>query len=163
MWSSLISCGEDNTVIIVGVALANNQKNPDGIRGHIWALLLGLSMTFFTLFHSLVFKVAKRLPDSLADQTQFSTELEGRQVPEELDRPPSPAPEISKTALLSSVLTKLDELEGKVDTLQAKPHEMPCEKEELLNAAVCRVDALEAELISTKKVLLPILCDAIFQ
>ena len=30
---------------------------------------------------------------------------------------------------------------------------MPCEKEELLNAAVCRVDALEAELIATKKAL----------
>jgi hypothetical protein len=29
---------------------------------------------------------------------------------------------------------------------------MPFEKEELLNAAVRRVDALEAELISTKKV-----------
>jgi hypothetical protein len=29
---------------------------------------------------------------------------------------------------------------------------MPCEKEELLNAAVYRVDALEAELIATKKV-----------
>jgi len=29
---------------------------------------------------------------------------------------------------------------------------MPYEKEELLNAAVCRVDALEAELIATKKV-----------
>ncbi|KAG0495469.1 hypothetical protein HPP92_000160 [Vanilla planifolia] len=30
---------------------------------------------------------------------------------------------------------------------------MPYDKEELLNAAVCRVDALEAELISTKKAL----------
>ncbi|KAA8524173.1 hypothetical protein F0562_010396 [Nyssa sinensis] len=40
-----------------------------------------------------------------------------------------------------------------VDTLQAKPSEMPYEKEELLNAAVCRVDALEAELIATKKAL----------
>lgn len=36
--------------------------------------------------------------------------------------------------------------------LLAKPFEMPYEKEELLNSAVCRVDALEAELIATKKV-----------
>ncbi|KAH7838100.1 hypothetical protein Vadar_022056 [Vaccinium darrowii] len=37
----------------------------------------------------------------------------------------------------------------KVDTLQVKPSEMPCKKEELLYAAICHVDALEAELIAT--------------
>ena len=56
------------------------------------------------------------------------------------------------TDLLPSVLKKLVELEEKVDMLQAKPSEMPYDKAELLNAAVCRVDALEAELIATKKV-----------
>lgn len=54
--------------------------------------------------------------------------------------------------LLPSLLKRLGDLEEKVDTLQSKPSEMPYEKEELLNAAVCRVDALEAELIATKKV-----------
>lgn len=54
--------------------------------------------------------------------------------------------------LLSSMMKRLGELEEKVETLQSKPSEMPNEKEELLNAAVCRVDALEAELIATKKV-----------
>lgn len=44
-------------------------------------------------------------------------------------------------------------LRKNVEALQAKPSEMPYEKEELLNAAVCRVDALEAELIATKKAL----------
>ena len=38
----------------------------------------------------------------------------------------------------------------KFDTLQSKPSEMSFEKE-LLNAVVCRLDALEAELIATKK------------
>jgi uncharacterized protein YlxW (UPF0749 family) len=52
----------------------------------------------------------------------------------------------------SSTLTRLSELEKKVETLQNKLNVMPREKEELLNAAVCRVDALEAELINTKKV-----------
>jgi hypothetical protein len=58
----------------------------------------------------------------------------------------------SEEILLPSLLKRLGELEEKVDTLQSKPSEMPYEKEELLNAAVCRVDALEAELIATKKV-----------
>ncbi|WJX35964.1 proteasome endopeptidase complex [Trifolium repens] len=53
----------------------------------------------------------------------------------------------------SSTLTRLSELEKKVETLQNKLNVMPREKEELLNAAVCRVDALEAELINTKKAL----------
>ncbi|CAJ2643040.1 unnamed protein product [Trifolium pratense] len=53
----------------------------------------------------------------------------------------------------SSTLTRLGELEKKVETLQNKLNVMPREKEELLNAAVCRVDALEAELIATKKAL----------
>ncbi|XP_004500992.1 phosphatidylinositol/phosphatidylcholine transfer protein SFH6-like isoform X2 [Cicer arietinum] len=53
----------------------------------------------------------------------------------------------------SSTLRRLDELEEKVEMLQSKVNVMPREKEELLNAAVCRVDALEAELIATKKAL----------
>lgn len=55
---------------------------------------------------------------------------------------------------LTSVLRRLGELEEKVQTLEVKPPQVPLEKEELLNAAVHRVDALEAELISMKKVLL---------
>ncbi|KAM3331824.1 hypothetical protein ACQJBY_027615 [Aegilops geniculata] len=51
------------------------------------------------------------------------------------------------------VLRRLRELEERVVVLEAKPSQMPIEKEEVLNTAVCRVDALEAELISTKKVL----------
>jgi hypothetical protein len=52
----------------------------------------------------------------------------------------------------SSTLKRLSELEKNVDILQSKLNAMPSEKEELLNAAVYRVDALEAELIATKKV-----------
>ena len=55
---------------------------------------------------------------------------------------------------LTSVLRRLDELEEKVQTFEVKSPQVPFEKEELLNAAVHRVDALEAELISMKKVLL---------
>ncbi|CAI0436062.1 unnamed protein product [Linum tenue] len=61
--------------------------------------------------------------------------------------------ESSVPTLVSAVGRKLAELEQKVEILQSKPLQMPCEKEELLNAAVCRVDGLEAELIATKKAL----------
>ena len=59
---------------------------------------------------------------------------------------------VSKEESFSSLLDRLKDLEEKVDSLQAKPLTMPLDKEELLNAAVRRVDALEAELISTKQV-----------
>lgn len=55
---------------------------------------------------------------------------------------------------LTTLVQKFCELEGKVNMLLTKSCVMPNEKEELLNAAVCRVDALEAELISTKKVII---------
>ena len=69
-------------------------------------------------------------------------------------RPPSPAPRFTEADVLSSVGRRLGDLEEKVEMLQSKRFEMPHEKEELLNAAVCRVDALEAELIATKKVII---------
>jgi hypothetical protein len=53
---------------------------------------------------------------------------------------------------LSFILRRLGELEAKVQALEAKPPQVPFDQEELLNAAVYRVDALEAELISVKKV-----------
>lgn len=52
----------------------------------------------------------------------------------------------------SSTIKRLSELEEKVEKLESKLNVMPPEKEELLNAAVCRVDAVEAELIAAKKV-----------
>ncbi|XP_062218738.1 phosphatidylinositol/phosphatidylcholine transfer protein SFH6-like isoform X2 [Phragmites australis] len=54
---------------------------------------------------------------------------------------------------VSSALRRIDELEEKVQILEARPPQVPFEKEELLNAAVRRVDAVEAELISMKKAL----------
>lgn len=62
-----------------------------------------------------------------------------------------PAPTVSAVDY-SCVLKRLDELEERVTVLSNKPIEMPPEKEEMLNAAVKRVDVLEAELAATKKV-----------
>ncbi|XP_023767185.2 phosphatidylinositol/phosphatidylcholine transfer protein SFH6 isoform X1 [Lactuca sativa] len=56
-------------------------------------------------------------------------------------------------AELSYLVQKVCELEGKFNNLQLKSEELPNDKVELLNATVCRVDALEAELISTKQAL----------
>ena len=47
---------------------------------------------------------------------------------------------------------RLAELEEKIIALLAKPATMPADKEEMLQAAVSRVSALEEELAATKKV-----------
>lgn len=67
-------------------------------------------------------------------------------------RPPSPGSGFTESDIISQVIKRMAELEGKIETLMTKPTAMPADKEELLDAAVKRVDALEAELIVTKKV-----------
>lgn len=66
--------------------------------------------------------------------------------------------------MFSLVLQTLPYLEEKVQTLQEKLSEMQCVKAELLNAAVHRLDAREAELIVTKKAIpyCPIACCSLF-
>ena len=49
------------------------------------------------------------------------------------------------------VMKRMAELEAKLQTMN-KPACMPPEKEEMLNAAISRADALEHELMATKKV-----------
>ncbi|KAK3008157.1 hypothetical protein RJ639_015136, partial [Escallonia herrerae] len=127
------------------------QKAPDGLRARVLAMLMAFFMTLFTLFYPVLQRVTKKLPNTFSDHDQSIQEFSLDAMPKEEFRPPSPTPTFRQTELFSSVLKRLGELEEKVDTLKAKPSEMPYEKEELLNAAVCRVDALEAELIATKK------------
>jgi len=135
------------------VPLSDIPKAPEGFRARILAVVMAFFVTLSLLFHSVLCHVTKKFPDTSSNDGQAIHELPLDVAPKEEFRPPSPAPPFSEEVLLSSVMKRLGELEDKVDTLQAKPSEMPCEKEELLNAAVCRVDALEAELIATKKAL----------
>lgn len=132
-------------------------KDPEGIRARVLVMIIAYVMAVFTFFRAVPFRVIKKLPASQPQTEVNATELLGSNcevaTTQEESRPPSPVPDLTETELLTSVMKKLNELEGKIGTLQTKPNEMPCEKEELLNAAVCRVDALEAELIATKKAL----------
>ncbi|XP_059433735.1 phosphatidylinositol/phosphatidylcholine transfer protein SFH8-like [Corylus avellana] len=115
--------------------------------------LMTFFRTLFTLFRSVAGRVMKQLPQNQSNHEQNIPEITIDATDKEEFRPPSPTPAYTKAALMSSMLKRLGELEEKVGTLQSKPSEMPYEKEELLNAAVCRVDALDAELIATKKAL----------
>ncbi|KAL5212050.1 hypothetical protein ABZP36_022897 [Zizania latifolia] len=56
-------------------------------------------------------------------------------------------------AQYQALVKRLGDLEEKVAAMGARPPEMPAEKDEMLRAAVTRVEALETELESTKKLL----------
>ncbi|XP_076887570.1 phosphatidylinositol/phosphatidylcholine transfer protein SFH8-like [Bidens hawaiensis] len=134
--------------------LVENQMGPEKLYSRIWLMLLAMFMTIFTVFSSAMRRATKRVADSPSVVVESSEDFcfDASTTKEEC-RPPSPTRLFKETEIMNSVLKRLGELEEKVDTLKAKPSEMPYEKEELLNAAVCRVDGLEAELIATKKAL----------
>lgn len=133
------------------LALSETKKTPENRCARMIAVLMAFFMTLLTFFSSLLHPVTKKLVDTMGNRDS-NAGCTPTPLPKEEFRPPSPTAGVTDANLLPSVLKKLCELEEKVETLQAKPSEMPYEKEELLNAAVCRVDALEAELIATKKV-----------
>ncbi|KFK30497.1 hypothetical protein AALP_AA7G269400 [Arabis alpina] len=116
---------------------ANVPKDQESFSARVLVIVMAFVMAILTFFRTVSYRVmSKQLP------------------------PPTRQPQIEGNAaateeadLLNSVLKKLTVLEEKMGALQSKPSEMPYEKVELLNAAVCRVDALEAELIATKKAL----------
>ncbi|XP_061352447.1 phosphatidylinositol/phosphatidylcholine transfer protein SFH8-like isoform X2 [Gastrolobium bilobum] len=136
-----------------GTPLPDPPKTSEGIRARIWVFLTVFCLTLFTLFRSVTCRVTKKLPAVSSDDYQSTLEPTVNATNKEDDLPPSLTQANTEAILLSSMTKRLGELEEKVDTLQSKPSEMPYEKAELLNAAVCRVDALEAELIATKKAL----------
>ncbi|KAG4114166.1 hypothetical protein ERO13_D12G029600v2 [Gossypium hirsutum] len=135
------------------LAAPETPKAQEGIRAWILLMLMAFFMTLYTLFHSVALNITRKLPNSVSGHCQNVTEPKPNATQKEECRAPSPTALQTQADLLSSVIERLGELEEKVGTLQAKPSKMPYEKEELLNSAVCRVEALEAELIAAKKAL----------
>ena len=129
----------------------DTENVPEGIRAKIWVALTVFFLTLFTLFQSVACRVTKQLSAASSIDEQSTREPILDTTNQEDASPPSPTAQLMERDLLPSMLKRLGELEEKVNTLQSKPYEMPYEKEELLNAVVYRVDALEAELIATNK------------
>ena len=133
-------------------SLATTTKASNRSLDQIIPALMAFVIAIVTLLRSVKDVATKRLADKNESDEQSSAVYQDC-IPKEEFRPPSPGPGFAESDLFSLVLQRLAELEAKVHALEEKPSEMPCEKEELLNAAVRRVDALEAELIVTKKAL----------
>uniref|UniRef100_A0A8R7P2T6 CRAL-TRIO domain-containing protein n=2 Tax=Triticum urartu TaxID=4572 RepID=A0A8R7P2T6_TRIUA len=135
------------------LSLRNLPTTFEGIRTLAVAWLTVFIMTLFAMLRSIPSRMAKRLSNQSNDHDHYYVDCPQEQEYKEEFRPPSPAPAYTEKDILSTLVRRLGELEEKVQALEKKPSEMPFEKEELLNASARRVDALEADLISTKKAL----------
>jgi len=121
------------------LSLRNAPATLGGLKTQIVAWLTVLIVSLLAFLRSVLCIMTKRLTNQAITCDHYSAEFPQG---------------YTGNGTLTSVLRRLDELEEKVQTFEVKPPQVPFEKEELLNAAVHRVDALEAELISMKKVLL---------
>ena len=121
-------------------SLRNTPATLGGLKTQIIVWLTVLIVSLLAFLRSVLCIMTKRLTNQAITCDHYSAEF--------------PPQGYTGNGTLTSVLRRLDELEEKVQTFEVKSPQVPFEKEELLNAAVHRVDALEAELISMKKVLL---------
>ncbi|XP_057434972.1 phosphatidylinositol/phosphatidylcholine transfer protein SFH8-like isoform X2 [Lotus japonicus] len=133
---------------IVDVGSKEKQETPQNSfvsRGFFSAL--------YTFARSVAFYATKGILVAESDSAKNIPILAVDSTSKGEPRPLSPPRGLTMTNLSSSTLERLGELEEKVDMLESKLNAMPHAKEELLNAAIYRVDALEAEQITTKKAL----------
>lgn len=112
-------------------------KGPDGFSNQILSGAMLIVMGILTMV-----RVGRNMTRKIvdADINNCSGKMHQRQLPA------SPVSAVE----YSCALRHLGELEEKVTVLSNKQTEMPLEKEEMLNAAVKRMDALEAEFAATK-------------
>jgi len=104
-----------------------------------------------------MFRVGKIAPKRAMDAAMGIATMEAmakktRQMQLQQQQLAGPDAVVVSAAQYQALVKRLDDLEGKVAALAARPPEMPPEQEEMLKAAVSRVEALETELENTKKV-----------
>lgn len=122
------------------------QRAQDGIGPHVFARILSMFFVIIAMPYSVASWMVRRVVCPIFHSSPMIYGL-GIYLGKFLC---SPMPTIVGGAAdpPSAVSKNLNELEEKLDSLCKKPFEM----QQVLNATISRVDAIEAELISTKKV-----------
>ncbi|XP_062076800.1 phosphatidylinositol/phosphatidylcholine transfer protein SFH3-like isoform X2 [Humulus lupulus] len=130
-------------------AFAVNEacKTTNGTSNQLFSGIMAFVMGIVT-----VVRLTRDMPKKITEAAVYGspvyyneiTMIKGSQLP-------APAP-ISNTEYMN-MMKRMAELEEKVSVLNMKPVVMPPEKEEMLNAALNRVSALEQELSAAKKAL----------
>ncbi|KAK1299458.1 hypothetical protein QJS10_CPB14g00048 [Acorus calamus] len=131
---------------VVYPVLADACKDPEGLSTHLLSGVTAIVMGIVTML-----RFTTAMPKKIANVVHYTTPVHSSigkgQAHNQLPLAPVSGAEYS------CVIKRLTDLEEKVSILSMKPPEMPLEKEELLKTSVSRIDALEAELMATKKAL----------
>ncbi|XWS29262.1 hypothetical protein CRYUN_Cryun24cG0013300 [Craigia yunnanensis] len=122
-------------------------KVPDGHSSHLFTGVMTFVMGIATMI-----RVTRNMPRKLTDANIYSSPVYCVDTEVKSQEPSAMiSPAAMSTAELMSVMKRIADLEERVRVMNTKPTTMPPEKEEMLNSAVNRADALEQELMATKK------------
>lgn len=138
---------DEKLAITNAVVNASNRSNPP-LFGGIMALVMSIAT---------MLRVSRNMPTKVLDAAiggarPATLGMKSKSKIQALKRSKisQEAVAVAENAVSAKRLTDLEE---KVIALLTKPAEMPADKEDMLKAAVSRVNALEEELASTKKAL----------
>ncbi|KAI3675247.1 hypothetical protein L1987_84834 [Smallanthus sonchifolius] len=120
----------------------------DKLGNHLLSGMMTLVMGIMTMV-----RMTNNMPKRLTDATLYSSGIHDDDdiVKKHKSRLYNGQPPAVSTAEYLSMMKRMGELEEKVIILETKPIEMSPAKEDMLNKALSRVEALEAELTATKK------------
>ncbi|EOX90991.1 Sec14p-like phosphatidylinositol transfer family protein [Theobroma cacao] len=146
-----LSKGAKVSIVAMADSYATQEsgKVPDGPSSHLFTGVMTFVMGIATMI-----RVTRNMPRKLTDANIYSspvycddTDVKSQEPSDNL------TPAAISTAELMSVMKRMAELEERVSVMNMKTTTMPPEKEEMLNSALNRADALEQELMATKKAL----------
>ncbi|CAM8950264.1 unnamed protein product [Rhodiola kirilowii] len=127
-------------------AQAAYKQAPQGISNQIVHGVIAFLIGIVTMV-----RLTRNIPRKMADATLYSSSDYGIDMKSQMHQLPAPTTISSDEHM--ALLKRMAELEAKMCCFSAKPVIMPPEKDELLNAAISRIEALELELSATKKTL----------
>ncbi|KAI3809793.1 hypothetical protein L1987_19393 [Smallanthus sonchifolius] len=121
----------------------------DKLGNHLLSGMMTLVMGIMTM----VRMTNNMMPKRLTDATLYSSGIHDDDdiVKKHKSRPYNGQLPAVSTAEYLAMVKRMGELEEKVIILETQPIEMPPAKEDMLNKALSRVEALELELAATKK------------
>ncbi|KAB2634633.1 phosphatidylinositol/phosphatidylcholine transfer protein SFH3-like [Pyrus ussuriensis x Pyrus communis] len=128
-----------------GFPVHDTRKVPDGLTNQLLSGLMAFIMGIVAMI-----QFTRSMPRKLTDAARYGSPVYYNGVV--VKGQPLPVPAISSTDYMN-MMKRMAELEEKLNALSSKPAVMPPDKEEMLNAALNRVNTLEQELSSTKKAL----------
>lgn len=121
--------------------MVDSCKIHEKVNSQIFTGVMAFVMGIVTMV-----RMTRNMPKKLTDANFYSNSVySGGQNPSDQTNPSISAQEFM------TVMKRMAELEEKMGNMNYNTC-MPPEKEEMLNAAISRADALEQELMSTKKV-----------